>query len=135
MKNGKPFGVLAPSGELDQYKKDFEFWRLKNLVLMAKAKVLVREILMTGKMLRIDRYVAWEHSKMWTLKGFPKQIDATNRIKALDDLLGPALGVDDSVFWSSYVEKIETVESNPYCIIVIKGHEPRGVRDLSKEML
>ena len=135
MVNGKPMGKIASSKELTQYVKDMEAWRLRNLVLVNRARQFVKEILLQQKMIRIDRYVAFEHSKFFTLKGAPKKIDATNRIKAFDDCLADILQLDDSLFWSSYVEKIETVESNPYVTVVIKSHEPRGMRDLSKESL
>jgi hypothetical protein len=132
---GKPTGRLAPSTELKQYVRDFAAWAERNSVLLAKAKKFIRdEILLKDLMLQVDTYACFPGTSLWTQKGMPKKMDATNRLKALHDCLSEVLAVDDSWFWGGHVEKIET-RKEPYAFVVLKPFKPRAVADLNKETL
>lgn len=134
--SGFTMARICPTRELETYQgKTFKAWAETNAVALAKARQFMRdEILMKGEMLSIHRFVCWPSDKLWTLKGQPKKLDATNRIKALDDCLAAALGVDDTCFWGGQVIKFETTK-DPYVIVCIKPWKPLGVRDISAEFL
>lgn len=126
---------IAPTGELNTYTdKIYAGWAAENVVAITRAREFIRNRMMTGEMVRIDRFCCFPHTDMWTQKSVPKKMDGTNRVKALDDCLAESLKIDDSYFWASYVEKIETTKA-PYCIIVLKGHKPRGVPDINGKNL
>lgn len=132
---GAWFGKIRPTRELEQYVSLFAKWTLGHNVLMAKAKKFVRdECLMKGLMVQCDTYVAFPGTSLWTQKGMPKKMDASNRLKAMHDCLAETLQIDDSYFWSGYVEKLET-RKDPWVFVVLKPFAPRAVADINQETL
>lgn len=136
IKDGRPFGKLAPSRELKDFENRFGEWRLKNNVLVAKARKFVREeILLKDLMIQIDTYFCFPGTALWTQKGMPKKMDASNRIKALHDCIADALEIDDSWFWEGRFEKIETNRAEPWCFVVLKPWKTRSVGQIKEEEL
>lgn len=136
MKDGRPFGKIAPSRELKTYVADFAAWAKREEVLLAKARKFIREeILLKDKMLKVDTYACFPGTSLWTLKSQAKKMDGTNRIKALHDCLAEVLQVDDSWFWQGSFEKLESRKPDPWCFVTIKPWEPRGVQSIDPETL
>lgn len=129
-KEGRTFGKIRPTRELENYVKDFGNWALANNVALAKAKKFIRdEILMKGKMLGVDTFTCFPGTSLWTQKGLPKRMDASNRIKALHDCLADSLQVDDSYFWEGSFSKMETSRPQPWVFVEIYPADTISVRD------
>lgn len=121
---------LAPSRELDAYVKAFGNWALVNNVAVAKAKKFIRDdILMKGKMIGVDAFCCFPGTSLWTQKGLPKRMDASNRIKALHDCLAETLTVDDSSFWDVRAVKMETSRPEPWVFVELYPVSTISVRD------
>ena len=134
-KDGKSFGKICTSNELNAFKKSFASWQLNNIAAIQSAREFIKNVTASGAMLQVDTYACFPTSELWTIKGMPKKMDGTNRIKALHDSLSDALGLDDCRFWKSSVEKIETLKKEPWCFVVFRKWEPRGLGDLNRELL
>ena len=129
-RNGGWFGKIRPTRELENYVKAFANWAMVNNVAVAKARKFIRdEILMKGKMIGIDSYSCFPGTSIWTQKGMPKRLDASNRIKALHDCLAESLQVDDSYFWDGRFVKMETSRAEPWVFVELYPVEPISVRD------
>lgn len=118
-------GRRFPSGELKAYQKAMEAWRVNNIRLVNEAKrLLVAPLATQQKPLRVDRYFALKHSRLYTLSGDVKKLDASNRIKPLDDALCEnILGMDDRWIWSGKAEKIASLDEE-CCIVVMSLFDP-----------
>lgn len=57
-------------------------------------------------MLSFERKFMLPRNKVYTKDGRPKKFDITNRIKALDDCICDAIGIDDRHIFQSYSEKL-----------------------------
>ena len=129
---GRWFGKIRPTKALENYHEEFNKWRMINNIAVGKARVFIRDNLLKDKMLSVDTYCCFPHSDMWTIKSTVKKMDASNRLKALHDCLSDVLQIDDSWFWKSSVEKLETKTENPWCFVVIKPVTVRSVRDIKQ---
>ena len=137
--NKNPNFVLAkicPTGELTKYERSVKEWCEKEKVLIAKARQFIRDqVLMKGDMLRVETYACFPGTALWTQKSAPKKMDGTNRLKALHDCMAEHLQVDDSWFWNSTVEKLETTKPEPWVFMVLKPWKPRPVSEIKLEDL
>lgn len=71
-----------------------------------------------GYVLRVDTYFAFEHSRLWTEKMRPQQLDADNRRKPMQDEVGKLLEIDDKYFFSGFIEKVSCINKDFECSIV-----------------
>ena len=58
-------------------------------------------------------------SYIWTKKGELRQMDASNRIKGIEDLICKKLGIDDKEFFLVTVRKVLTKKLRPFANIRI----------------
>lgn len=124
MVKGRP--IRIPSKEYKQYKKDFAAWVLINKELVMHARRLIIE---WNSTLELSMYCCFEKSRLITKDGRCKNLDISNRSKALHDLLSEALQIDDSIFVSTPMEKViaDNVEG---VIIVIRPFNYRKSSEL-----
>lgn len=128
---GRWFGKIRPTKELETYKKIFEAWALQNNIAIAKARKFIRdEILMKGLMIGVDTFLCFRGTSLWTQKNEVKTMDGSNRIKALHDCLADSLQVNDSYFWDSgRALKLETTRPEPWCFVEIFPCKPMSVSE------
>lgn len=130
---GGKVAQLTPTPELKAFVKAMEEYRLKNLVWVFKAKQLIRGWLLKGWMLNVVVRANFHGADLWTQKGTPKRMDASNRVKAMHDCLAEMLQIDDSWFWSVSIEKVETTKAEPWCIVEIMPFKPRSVTEVKEQ--
>ncbi len=124
---------FAPTKELEQYERAIDDWRRSHLNLANAARnYLVSRLPEHQLLIRIDRYFAFRRDRIWTLAGRPKKLDASNRIKLLDDALATrVLALDDCWFWSGLAEKVEVAPNEPECaLVVLTPIQPRTLQEL-----
>ena len=84
-----------------------------------------------GYLLRVDTWVAFEHSRLWTLDGQPKQLDADNRRKPLQDSLASILNIDDKWFFAGNIEKVTCRSKDlEQSVVRIQPHKARTLDDI-----
>lgn len=105
------------SPELKQYKRTMGEWRLEHLQMVNLAKRELRSRLQ--KFIRVDRYFIFKPSRIFSLKHEPKKLDASNRVKCLDDALAEILQIDDKYFSSGIAEKVIGLESDADRVLVV----------------
>lgn len=127
---------LTKTKELKNYQDiAFPEWEIKNLNAIGIAKKKVEEWTLGGQMIRVDLFVCYRYSDIWTKDGRPKANDYRNRFKAIDDCLAKSLGIDDRIFWSGYCEKLTTQKDTPFCMVIISAYTPRVFEDLKLDDL
>lgn len=124
-KNGKEYATIptwrAASKELKAFQEEMRIWRLRNLRLATAARnFLVSPLSEYQQLIRVDRFFAFKHERLFTLDGRPKSLDASNRVKAFDDALATEiLGLDDCWFWKGVEEKVECGQDEQECAVAI----------------
>lgn len=63
---------------------------------------------------KLDVFLYFEPSRLFTKKGTPKRIDACNFLKALLDQIAKLLEIDDSEFWDVRVVKCKSMIQKSY---------------------
>ncbi len=118
-KTGKIAAKFSSSNEKINYEKEFLHWALKNKALLLTVKPeLEKWISKKNGMIYLDFYFALPREELLTLKNKPKKIDASNRLKVINDELSKAIGIDDKYFHGSY--RFVISESNTrYCGIYL----------------
>lgn len=94
------------SPELVQFYLQCKNFSNINYIQMAKIRTQCTEWIAKGFLLKIEVYVAFENSRIWTKEGQPQQIDADNRLKPMQDGLSKMLGIDDKWFFCGSIEKV-----------------------------
>ncbi len=126
-KGGKSFSKMIPSTELIDFKRQMDQWHSANMGDLRLCELQCREWLLNGWQLRMDIMLCMPHEMMWTLKNTVKKLDADNRRKALQDSFFEYLRTDDRYVWAGDIEKVETSQKFPFCIVHIKPHRPRAI--------
>ena len=93
------------------YETKVEHWRLKNLAFANGLKKHISQ-LNHNMVLRMEYAFWFNHSSIITKAGHAKRNDTSNRIKCLEDMLAPMLGVDDCRFWDGRYWKCPMSEDN-----------------------
>ncbi len=133
-RTGKMYARICPTNELDSYKDQFYQWALLNKYTIHQVAVYLKESMLKGYKPYLKLYACFNHKEIYTLKGDPKYLDATNRVKAIHDLLAEVLQIDDKEFYGSSVEKIDAGEKESFCAVWFDIIKPRGVEEVSKEL-
>lgn len=117
-------GRRFPSKELKDFQTAMKEWRVKHIRIANRARdLLVAGLGTPQRPIRIDRYFAFRHSRIFTLSGGAKKLDASNRVKPLDDALCEhVLGMDDCWIWAGTATKITCVDPADECSIVVMQH-------------
>lgn len=97
---------LVPTGELKAYKRAMRDYYLANKQLCDDIANQLKQDVNEGFVFRLNRFFFFSRDKVLTKQGNVKKRDTTNSIKAFDDALSEALGLDDKYFFSSVAQKI-----------------------------
>jgi len=68
-----------------------------------------------------------KYDRMFTLKHSIKRIDALNRAGAIQDAIARTIGIDDSIFAYTSIEKIVSLH-NEAANMTIESHELQGLQ-------
>lgn len=96
------------SRETLTWERDTDRWALKNAQELIQARALLGQAVAKGEVIDIDAQFWFRYEKVLTIKGKPKKLDTSNRIKGLHDALARLLRIDDCHFWHGSFEKIPT---------------------------
>lgn len=124
-------GRRFPSRELKEFQEAMKAWRAQHIRIANQAKaLLVAPLGSQQRPIRVDRYFAFSQSRILTLAGSAKKLDASNRIKPLDDALCEhVLGMDDSWIWSGTAEKLLCSPGDEGCIVVMQHVQMRHLNE------
>lgn len=118
-RNGGQVARPTSTGELKKFQNEFGVvWKQQNLVAVCKARALLRDWMLKGWFIRVETYAFFNYFDLFTQKGVPKRMDASNRLKALHDTLAEVLEVDDSWFWDVEIRKREIHGPIPFCSVI-----------------
>ena len=62
-----------------------------------------------------------------TAKSRYKKVDASNRVKLLEDALFSCIGVDDSLVFDLHVHKISLNDEEPYALVTLSEKEKESI--------
>jgi len=132
-KQGKKYyGVKTSrygSKELQHYKAQCKSFYNLNHKALDEIAIKIKSWISQGYVIRMDSFVAFEYSRVWSKENQPKQIDADNRRKALQDSICEILGIDDKFVFSGIMEKV-TCENEEQCLINFQPLKPRTINDI-----
>ncbi len=87
-----------------QYEQQVKIWTYKYGYQLTTARLYIQDR-NPGEVFHLERTFYFHQESILTKKMTPKKNDTSNRIKALDDVLGQLLGIDDSHFWDGEFKK------------------------------
>jgi len=120
--------IRAKSSEAVSYEKVFASWAAEHRDIVASAR---KEVQRWASPLSVSMYVCLERSKIFTKDGRMKRMDVSNRSKSLHDLLANVLGVDDSIFSHTPMEKVLCDERGEQVIIELRPHPIRKLQSVN----
>lgn len=105
-------GRVIKSKEFRNYEQLVKVWMMTNRQELHIARAIT---LRAGpmKFLHLDTVFKFHRKSILTLENRPKRNDTSNRLKALHDVLGAILGIDDCWFWSGAFDKMLVEEKEP----------------------
>lgn len=125
------------SDEYNSFLTQAQYWEMHRQSLVAKSADLCKSMVLEGYLIRVDTYFVFRQTDLWTKpktkkdKPKPKQLDASNRIKAMHDVLAKMLGIDDKYFWGGNFEKVQG--NQQYVTIIIKFCKPKHIEEIQHE--
>lgn len=100
-------GRRIKSKALLQFQRDIHYWRMLNKTTALQARETCQFWIQKGYFLKVSALVFFKKEKIFTKDGRVKQLDASNRMKALHDAISDQiLSIDDRYFWSVSIEKV-----------------------------
>lgn len=134
-KAGKQYMGVGTSRRKSQDLVNFQTQCLnyRNILLHKSSNIInmIKKYIDDGYMLRVDTFIAIEHDRIWTKYNTPKQIDADNRRKALQDGISTIIGVDDKYIFSGNIEKVTCVNKDfEQCLIRITPFKARTLDNI-----
>lgn len=114
-----PHTRRIPSSEFVDFKREMSRWAGKYASFLSEVQALMAYWIVEGYMIQIDLYICLGRTRLFTLKDTPKRLDASNRIKAMEDAISEITLVDDKHFWRVSAEKIECEAQEDECTIAI----------------
>jgi len=100
---GRP--IRIPSVELKKFNQDLDRWAFGRTDDLARAMRFFRECAAVGLKFKIDRFFFFEYKRIFSQEGNVKIMDASNRVKALDDGVAKVIDIDDKLFFRGSEEK------------------------------
>lgn len=132
----KGFPRRAASQKLREFKEASHDWGVKHKYTLDRASNMMAKWLSQGIVIEIETIICLRPSTLFTKKGIAKRLDATNRVKALNDSLAELTGIDDKVYWRCSVEKAELDEEEQECaIITIRPCQMKLVKEITSKRL
>lgn len=107
--------IRVSTQDLKKYKKACEEWKIHNQALCHTANLYLK----SEKAIRVDCYVGLATKKIWKLDGGVKKLDVSNRGKALLDCLADVIDIDDKLFSTVQLEKVEVPTLDDQCCLII----------------
>lgn len=109
------------SRELNAFKRQTESWRMQNLKMVKEAQLALSTEIRQNQMsmIRVDSYLGFQHSKLFTKQGMRKRMDASNRIKGLHDAISNILCIDDRFFYPGRTEPVIVDRSEDECALIV----------------
>jgi Holliday junction resolvase RusA-like endonuclease len=118
------------------YIKRVETWKALHYVEVVMATASIRTWLNEFNVLHITYILSLHRDDIFTQAGFPRKMDATNRIKILQDTLSKLLLFDDSLIFSAKIEKAVSDERyNSGVTIMIDAKKARYASDLLEQKM
>ena len=103
-RNGKTYHV--PSTELKTFKAAITHYTLKNSSQYLACLNLISQWRKEKHLFHCNATFYFKKPRIFTLKGEPRKIDVSNRIKAIHDSVSQMLHLDDSYFFSIGAKKL-----------------------------
>lgn len=102
-------------------------WALKNFKLLE----MVKDHYKSQTTLEVNYIFVFHKQRLVGKKNQIKKLDAANRIKVIQDELAKMIGIDDSLFLKTTIEKVTCEnESDQQVIIEIKAAELKSYEGL-----
>lgn len=121
-KAGQPYMGFKTSRRKSDVLQHFQLQCLSfkntNLIKIGQIRNELLNWIKDGFVLRVDTFIAFERSRIWTKDGQPQVIDADNRRKALQDGLAKILDIDDKWFFSGNIEKVTCDQKESECSLI-----------------
>lgn len=109
-------GRIVSTTILRNYKRAFDVWYYEHADIVHTATRQMWNLIEAGRdTFEVKLLLGFHYSSIWTQKEIPKKMDATNRIKVVEDCVAKALEVDDCHNWHFSVFKTEVPENEPEC--------------------
>ncbi len=96
------------SVELKQFQKDMTWWGVANRQKLIDAMVKIKRLPATEMRIGLKFHFIFRHKDLFTIKGLPKKIDTSNRIKPAEDAFCELIGIDDKYVFNLTAEKSGT---------------------------
>lgn len=115
------------SQKFRNWDKEFNGWHYKNLNEVSKIKHSIHELVSNYKIkpgyIVIHTYFHFFHKSIFTLKGMPKRLDTSNRVKIIHDAISSVIGIDDSWFFNGCFYKRISEFKYEYCDVILEWVE------------
>lgn len=119
------------SKELEHFKAQCKSFYNVNREKIDAIAMVMQNWIDQGMVIRLDCYAAFQYSRIWTLEGKAKQIDADNRRKALQDSISDMLNIDDKWIFSGIMEKVSCeTKLDEQCFLCFTPMKPRTINDI-----
>lgn len=131
--DGRPKASIRLSDEARAYEEQEVFaFKMRNNILVAQSKLVLREWLRQEKYVRIDLYIVMPGTSIYTLKGDKRRFDLFNFTKLIHDGVSTLTECDDKNFFAGYQELVEGPLNKAFCNILMSPHRPRSYGELNK---
>lgn len=120
-------GRLIKSQHARIYSNQCQIWALKNFKLLD----MIKDHYKSETTLEVNYIFVFHKQRLVGKKNQIKKLDAANRIKVIQDELAKMIGIDDSLFLKTTIEKVTCEsESDQQVIIEIKAAELKSYEGL-----
>lgn len=107
------------------FKSDLNHWWLQNHSIHSDDFLTVKNWVRDGLVLGIECDMRLHHGTIYTTSKKAihrvQRIDPTNRLKALLDTLSKLIGIDDSIFFATSIQKVEISDDRRECFYLQIG--------------
>jgi len=118
------------SATLMDYRRAVRDWAMVNLRELHLGTARVGKWLNSGSFLRADRFFFFSHGRVFSkTKNLVQVLDASNRIKAVDDAVCGLFGIDDKNIFSGSEEKFQLTGEMEYSAIRLSSCAARTLED------
>jgi len=110
------------------FEKQVDLWGFQNKHDINKIRNYLTQ--RPRQFLSLHIQLNWTYERMFTQKHSIKRIDALNRAGAIQDAIARTIGVDDSIFAYTSIEKVLALHSE-VANITIEAHDLQGLETAS----
>jgi hypothetical protein len=121
------------SDRLITFQTKCQLFKMRHRVELEEYKQTLLSWIKDGNVIVMDSYCVFEQQRIWTKDGNPKQIDADNFRKALQDMVFNILGIDDKYCFRGNIEKVTCIDKDLECSIVgLRPAKPRTLEQIKQ---